>query len=142
MDLPDITTYLPLQEAAKRYNVDPQTLYHAIEEGTIRAAKTPEGEVLVAGEDVGIMNIEIQTDPSLQGKPIRATEAAAKYQIDQRTLGRWAHAGYVRIIEQAPKLLVLDESDVKRAVSIFRQACRETGSYVRAGWVLKRSMSG
>jgi predicted DNA-binding transcriptional regulator AlpA len=34
MDLPDITTYLPLQEAAERYNVDPQTLYHAIEEGT------------------------------------------------------------------------------------------------------------
>jgi predicted site-specific integrase-resolvase len=141
MELPVLPIYLPLEEAAERYQVAPQFLHNAIEEGSIRAAQTPEGEVLVAEEDVGVMSIEVQTDPNLQGKPIRATEAAAKYQIDQRTLSRWAHAGYVRIIEQAPKLLVLDESDVKLAANIFHQACRETGSYVRAGWVLKRAMS-
>jgi predicted site-specific integrase-resolvase len=142
MELPDLTTYLPLHEAAERYNVAPQTLHLAIKKGTVRAAKTPEGEVLIAGEDVGVMSIEVQVDADLQGKPIRVTEAADKYQVDKRTLGRWASAGYVRIIEQAPKLLLLDESDVKRAAHIFHQACRETGSYVRAGWVLKRTLSG
>jgi predicted site-specific integrase-resolvase len=141
MDLPNLTTYLPLQEAAERYHVDPQILRQAIEEGTIRAAKTPEGEVLVAGEDVGVMSIEVQVDADLRGRPIRVTEAADKYQIDKRTLGRWASAGYVSIIEQAPKLLLLDEADVKRAAHIFHQACRETGSYVRAGWVLKRTLA-
>jgi predicted site-specific integrase-resolvase len=141
MDLPDLTTYLPLQEAAERYHVDPQNLRQAIEEGTIRAAKTPEGEVLVAGKDVGVLNIAVQVDPNLRGRPIRVTEAATKYDIEHANLSNWAKYGYINVLEQAPKLLMLDEGDVKVAVEIFKRAKRETGSSIRAGWVLKRKMS-
>jgi predicted site-specific integrase-resolvase len=142
MDLPDLITYLPLQEAAERYGVDSETLLQAIEEGTVRAAKTPEGEVLVAGEDIGVMSIEVQVDADLRGKPIRVTEAAAKYDIEHANLSNWAKYGYIHVFEQAPKVLLLDEGDVKLAVEIFKRARRETGSSIRAGWVLKRAMSG
>jgi predicted site-specific integrase-resolvase len=142
MDLPDLTTYLPLQEAADRYHVNPQTLHHAIRTGAVRAIKNSKCEVLVAGEDVGIMNIKPAVASDLQGKPIRAAVASAKYNISDVNLSRWAEAGYIRVLERGPKLLILDEAEVKRAVEIFQQARQETGSSVRAGHVLKRILSG
>jgi predicted site-specific integrase-resolvase len=141
MDLPDLTTYLPLQEAADRYQVNPQTLHHAIRAGTVRAIQNSQGEVLVAGEDVGVMQIEPEVDPDLQGKPIRAAVASAKYNISDVNLSRWAEAGYIRVLERGPKLLVLDEAEVKRAVEVFHQARHETGSPVRAGRILKHILS-
>jgi predicted site-specific integrase-resolvase len=141
MGLTDLTTYLPLQIAAERYHVDFQTLHHAIRAGTVRAIQNSQGEVLVAGEDVGVMQIEPEVDPDLQGKPIRAAVASKKYGVSPNNLGNWAAAGYIHVIERGPKLLLLDEGEVKRTVEIFRQARRETGSFIRAGWILKKAMS-
>jgi predicted site-specific integrase-resolvase len=141
MGLADLTTYLPLQIAAERYHVDSQTLHHAIRAGTVRAIQNSQGEVLVAGEDIGVMQIEPEVDPDLQGKPIRAIEASNKYNVSHVNLSRWAEAGYIRVLERGPKLLVLDEAEVKRAVEVFHQARHETGSPVRAGRVLKRTLS-
>jgi len=77
----------------------------------------------------------------LVGKPIRITEAAQKYDINQPTLSRWADNGYIRTIEQRYSYRTLDEADVKRAVTIYKQALNETGSTHQAGWKLRRAMT-
>ena len=107
----DLPTYIPLEKAAKQFNVTVDTLRQNIEEGTIRAAKTPAGVVLVASED---MNATMPIDTSLKGKPIRVTEAAEKYDIDHSNLSRWSQSGYIRIIRRGPKLLVLDDGGPAR----------------------------
>ncbi|HDQ74098.1 MAG TPA: hypothetical protein ENN19_18690 [Chloroflexi bacterium] len=138
----ELLTYIPLSEAAERYRLSAGALSRAVEHGTIKAVKI-NGDVAVAEEDLReIVDVReaVQVDESLQGKPIRVTEAAEKYEVNQVTLGRWADSGYIHIMKREPKLLLLDEADVKRAVEIFRQGLQESGSSIQAGWVLKRAM--
>jgi hypothetical protein len=101
--------------------------------------------LLVVGEDVGELKTQLANftiDEKLRGTPIRVTEAAEKYGVNQASLSRWSRAGYIRIIKQGPKLLVLDEGDVQRAAKVFKHAKRETGSSIKAGWVVKRVLGG
>jgi hypothetical protein len=93
------------------------------------------------GEDVEIHEIQFTPDPALTGRTIRAADAADKYNISSANLSRWADRGLIRVIEQAPKLLVLNEADVAKAASIFNQARAITGSYVRAGYILKHVLT-
>jgi len=140
MPVDNLPTYIPLDEAAATYRLDRETLTGAVENGIIRAVKTPEGGILVAEEDVKLLPVP-EPDQQLKGKPIRVTKAAEKYSVNQSSLTRWANAGYIRVIERGPKLLKLDEADVKLAVDVFNRARRETGSFVRAGWILKRTLT-
>ncbi len=138
-------TYLPLAEAAERYKVSTDALRAALEQGTLKAVQLPDGDLLVAIEDVQVLAAQLEpaaVDPNLAGQPIRVTEAAEKYQVTHANLSRWADAGYLHILERGPKLLVLDEGEVQRAAELFHRARQATGSYVRAGWVLKRAFSG
>lgn len=136
----ELPVYLSLQEAVDLYAIDLALLVEAVNGGTVQAFKTSTGDVLVARADVGTMCIEIPVDPDLTGRPIRLNEAAEKYDVEHQSLSRWAYSGYIRILEQASKVLVLDEADVKRVAEIFHRARRETGSYVQAGWILKRML--
>ena len=84
--------------------------------------------------------IQFIPDAALTGCVIRVGEAAEKYGIGQRTLSMWAEKGIVKIVEQSPKMLMLDEASVARAVGIFKAACQYTNRF-RAGWILKRSIA-
>lgn len=135
----DVPTYIPLETAATRCGLDPAVLNRAIDSGTIRAVNVDgNGGLAVAEDDVRVMAIEY--DDELEGKPIRVTKAAEKYNVTHASLSRWADAGYIRIIKREPKLLLLDEADVKQATTIFKRALEKTGSSRSAGWVLKRTM--
>jgi len=133
----DLPTYILLNEATRRYRVGAQALTQMIEKGTIRAVRV-NGSLVVAEEDVSIAAVQI--DPDLRGKPIRLVDAAERYNISDTNLVRWAEAGYIHIIKRGPKLLMLDEADVKRAVELFKVARQKTGSYVKAGWILRRAL--
>ncbi len=135
MGLRDLPTFIPLKEAAIRYGLRREMLTRLVEDGKIRAAKM-NGEITVAEQDVNIRSIQL--DEGLQRQPIRVTEAAERYGVSHANLSRWADAGYIQIIERRQKLLLLNEADVKLAADIFKQARRETGSSVKAGWILKR----
>jgi len=137
----NLPTYIPLNQAATRYGVNVAMLRRAVESGIMRAVKTPEGRILVADEDISEdVSVIVETDPELKGNPIRVTEAAEKYGVSHANLSNWSRKGYIRVLEQAPKILLLDEGDVQHAVEIFRRAKHRTGSFVRAGWVLKRTL--
>ncbi len=130
-------TYILLDDAAEKYHLDHQTLTRLVESSKIQAVKIG-GKVAVAEEE--IMGIALDLDDNLQGQPIRAIKAAKKYQVGHANLSRWADYGYIRIIQRRNRLLILDEADVKRAATIFKQALEVTNSSVRAGWILKRSI--
>ena len=138
MNLP---TYIPLEEAARRYGLSRDVLTRLIEDGKIRAANV-NGGIAVTEEDIHIMALQSgsQRDKDLEGHPIRLSRAAEKYQVSDANLVRWVEAGYIQVIERGPKLLMLDEADVQLTTAIFKQARKKTGSFVKAGWVLKRAM--
>jgi len=98
-----------------------------------------DGGVAVAEEDIKILAIEL--DKKLMGVSIRAIKAAEKYGVNQQNLNRWVDAGYICVIDhQRHSYLELDEADVKRVTTIYKRALQETGSPIKAGWVLKRTM--
>jgi hypothetical protein len=104
--------------------------------------QTPDKGVLVAQQDVELnaQLAHVKLDTELRGQPIRASIAARKYKVGQRNLSNWATAGLVQIVKQAPGHLILDEGDVKLATDIFHIAQRNTGSPVKAGHILKRTL--
>ncbi len=138
-----LSTYIPVEQAAQRYNISAEVLRTAIQSGTLKAIKTAEGDKLVASTELRSIGLEIalsrlRPDEELRGKPIRLSQATRRYNISDTNLVRWAEAGYIRVLERGPKLLMLDEADVKIATSIFERAREATGSPIRAGWVLKK----
>ncbi|RLI50135.1 MAG: hypothetical protein DRP09_20195 [Candidatus Thorarchaeota archaeon] len=134
----NLQTYIPLDDAARRYQINRLVLTQAIASGRMRAVQVKDF-VAVAEEDMKILAIDM--DESLKGVSIRATEAAEKYGVNQPNLNRWADAGYIRVIKHRYSYLDLDEADVKRVATIYKKALQETGSPVKAGWVLKRTMA-
>jgi predicted site-specific integrase-resolvase len=141
MTILDLPTYVSISEAIERYHLGREALTRLVEAGRVRAVEV-DGEVAVAKEDVGValMQSEIRVDENLRGQSIRLSEAARKYDVSDANLVRWTEAGYIRIVERGPKLLVLDESDVEFVVRIFKHAREETGSSIRAGWILRRTL--
>ncbi len=133
------STYIPISEAYSLYGINEETLRKAVASGMVRAVQTPSGNMLVASKDVvSIANIRI--DESLRGKPIRVTEAARLYGVSHANLSRWADAGLIRVLERKKRLLLLDEADAKLAADIFHMAKHRTGSFVKAGHILKHTL--
>ena len=79
-------------------------------------------------------------DPRLDGKPIRAGEAAGKYKISQPNLSNWAKRGIVSVIKQQPRLLELDEASVARAAAIYKFLCKRH-SKIHAGRLLSQLLA-
>jgi hypothetical protein len=146
MRLTDLPLYLPLERAAEEYELAVERLHDAVTAGDVHAVKTTWGEVLVRSQDAGRVDLDsklakIDLDEELQKRPIRSTVAADKYGVSQRSLSNWAYNGLVSILERGPRLLVLDEAEVKQAAQVFLLAKERTGSYVVAGRALKRILS-
>jgi hypothetical protein len=65
--------------------------------------------------------LTVQRDPDLVGQAIRVSEAADKYHISQPTLTRWANRGILTILRREPRVLELDEADVKLATELYHK---------------------
>jgi len=100
MTMTDLPTYLPLSQVAEQYQLSREALRQAVNDGTIKAARVPGGEIFVDTDDVKRLTLPV--DPELEGQPIRVTEAAEKYGVEQSSLTRWANAGYIQICTKTP----------------------------------------
>jgi hypothetical protein len=92
------------------------------------------GNVTVAAGDQ-VETLSIERDARLAGRAIRVSDAAEKYNTPHQTLSDWAERGLIRIIRQAPRLLELDEADVKLATQLYGEITART-SPQRAGRIL------
>lgn len=132
-----LESFLTLREAAAKYKISAEALTHFANSGKIRAVRLNGngGEIAVAEEDVRreVLDLAQENYSDLEGRPIRVTEAAKRYNIPHGTLSRWAKANYIRVLERGPKLLLLNEADVARARDITRQLEMRQGRGVLTG---------
>lgn len=136
-----VPTFIPLSEAADKYNLSKNVLTQLILTGKIEAVRLPSGELLVAAEKNGH---EIRTKNELitkkfshlRGQKISASEASRKYSeqhgtpIPYQNFSRWAKAGYIEIKNQGYRLQ-LDEADVAYCAEIYAEKYREYNGQMR-----------
>lgn len=106
--------------------------------GMIRSGDTIQMTIYETYEQIK-EQLDFTRDPELDGVPIRVTHAAEKYNVAHSVIHGWAERGLVNIVDTGPKLLHLDEADVKLAAQIYLKA-REYMPSRKASWVLKRAL--
>jgi len=135
-----LPTYIPLKQAARRYGVGVGILTRLAEEGRIRAAKTPEGRLLVAEEDLPTVRDHIlphkEDFAHLRGQRITVPEAAKEFGVPYTTLHGWIKAGYLVPVGREGKYRhILDKADVAYLAAVYRRI-REQG-YKGGRWLRK-----
>lgn len=134
----ELPTFIPLEDAAKRYALTPAILTQLIDDGRIRAGQV-DGELVVAREDVQMLN---QRDrlwrqvEHLDGVTISMTAACEKYdEINFASLSRWVAQGYIRTLGgqegggRGNKRL-LNEADVAYTALLLKRRGKRPGKRV------------
>ena len=141
-----LESYLTLSEAARKYGISTDALTRLVKDRIIRAVHNEEGDRVItvstvaAAADVIRDEIRPEQYEHLRGKRIRLMEASRKYGVANQNLYRWAERRYIRVLDQGPQRLELDEASVAYIVAIHKRAHELTGSPIKAGWVLKRML--
>jgi len=120
----DVPTYLPLAEAADKFNLSESVLTQLIQAGKIEAVRLPSGELLVSAENGQSKTRETiinEKYPHLKGNPITITEAAGKYELPRSTIEKWLERKYIEIIDPDSYPMRVDEADVLYCVDVYRQ---------------------
>jgi hypothetical protein len=131
----DLEKFILLEDAARRYHLQIHVLTNLVERRILRAVRI--NRKIAVSEDE-VFEVVKQTVGSrgytaLEGKPIRASEAAEKYRVPHATLSKWAKRGYIRVIEQRRRLLLLNEADVARAKDLVEHLGMREGRGVITG---------
>ena len=125
----DVPTYLPLSEAANKFDLSESVLTQLIQAGKIEAVRLPSGELLVpANESIPRTKQEIITEmfAHLCGQAISASEASRKYSkqynisISNELFSRWGRLGYIKVLGRGYRLQ-LDEADVAYCASVYAE---------------------
>jgi predicted site-specific integrase-resolvase len=114
----ELEKFIPLKDAAQKYGLQMHVLTDLVEKGKLRALRINHMVIVAEGEVFELVkatNGNGKKYAKLEGKPIRLTRAADKYQISPAALSGWTKRGYIRAVERGPKLLLLNEADVARA---------------------------
>ena len=123
-----IPTFIPLVEAAQKYNLSEKALTQLIQTGKIEAVQLPTGEVLVAAESNGSPpktkeQIIAEEFAHLRGQIITVTEAVQKYNLHPRTISEWVRKGYVVPLkyEGRGSRMELDAAEVAYCAKIYSE---------------------
>jgi len=131
MNLP---TFIPLEEAARRYGLSREVLTRLIEDGKIKAARV-NGGITVAENDIREVKkrdrLWKQVE-ALDGCPIGVKDARLKYSFGAATLKQWIEDGIVRVLSHPDgygrgKKKLLNEADVAYANLVAKARGRRRG---------------
>jgi hypothetical protein len=118
----DSATYIPLKQAAKKYHISEETL-NQVQSGSITAARLPDGELLVAEQEIDpSLNITREQFSHLRDSPIGLAEAGRKYGVSQPTVTNWVKAGYRQVLRQPQsrdQKKLIDEADVAFCAAVY-----------------------
>jgi len=119
MTISQSQTFIPISEAIRKYGVSKKFLLERIKSGKISSAKLPDGEYLVAENDIDpSLSIKREDFEHLRGQKISMSDASRKYGIPTHNLSRWAKTGLINILERGWKVLV-DEADVAYCAAVY-----------------------
>lgn len=114
-----IERVIPLQEAASRMGISVPALTRLVSDGMIRAVQLPDGSMAVS-EQAMEQDIPQEEIDKLRGRPITVRQAAERYDVPERTIRVWVQRKYIAILKPG-FTIELDESDVAKCVTIYRQ---------------------
>ncbi len=121
-----LPTYLPIQEAARKYGLDEARIRTLINDGIIKAAMigetivVAESEVQQQGKALRKEDLpEWKKHAHLKGYEIGVGEGARKYDIPVSTLHRWAMKNIVKIVRREGQKVLLDEADVAYCAEVY-----------------------
>ena len=129
----NVPTYLPLSDAAKKFDLSEKALTQLVKAGKIEAVQLPSGELLVAAEKNGHnwktkKEIISEKFAHLRGKTITPYKAQKKYGgIHRNNFINWARSGYIKIRREEDRLIELDEADVAYCAYVYVEKKREYG---------------
>jgi predicted site-specific integrase-resolvase len=132
-------TFLPISDAATRYNLPESSLYQLIQVGTIKSGMLNSGVVIVSEEDIQ-HNLpkeereEYKKHLHLLGQTIGVREASRKYNIPNPTISRWIKAGFIKVHGYAGRKTLIDEIDIAYCAEVYRR--KEGG---QGKWLLARN---
>jgi excisionase family DNA binding protein len=118
-----IPTFIPLADAARKYNIPENMLTRLIQDGRIEAARLPSGELLVSDNGLNQKTKEQIIEEKfrhLQGIPITVTEAAEKYNIVRNTLLNWVKYGHITVLKPGYRM-ELNEAEVAYCAEVYRK---------------------
>lgn len=120
-----IPTFIPLAEAARKYNLTEDVLTRLIQDGRIEAAQLPSGELLVSDEGLNEKTKEQIIEEKyghLRGKLITISEAAERYGISRKTVEAWVYRNqYLSIVDDASYPKRIDEAEVAYCANIYHE---------------------
>ncbi|MEW5958399.1 MAG: hypothetical protein AB1801_11775 [Chloroflexota bacterium] len=122
----NVPTYLPLPEAARKYELSEKVLTQLIQAGKIEAVRLPSGEVLVSADNGRPKNKETILDEefvSLRGRLITVTEGAEKYDLHRNTILEWVRKEYITAKKQGGRgsRMELDEAELAYCAKIYHE---------------------
>jgi hypothetical protein len=120
-----VPTYLPLSEAAQKYDLSEQVLTQLIQAGKMEAVRLPSGEVLVpVNNDPQKIKTKEQTIAEKFGKlmeqPITVSDAAKRYMVLGRTIREWISLDYIKVVDNGYPMKI-DEAEVAYCAEIFHE---------------------
>jgi len=121
-----LPTFIPLPEAARKYDVSETLLTRLIQDGRINAARLPSGDILVSDNGGDLSSIKTKEQiiseefAHLRGKRITVSEAAVSYKIPRRNILGWVQYGFIGVIRPGYRM-ELDEADVAYCAQIYRK---------------------
>jgi len=110
--------YKTLQDAAEKYNIEPERLQELVDQGEVRSGML--GDELIVLEDdvrtyVAERDVTREQFKHLEGVEIGINQAAIKYRFTGVTISDWVRRGKIRLIRQRGNRKLINEADVAYA---------------------------
>ena len=110
--------YKTLQDAAEKYNIEPERLQELVDQGEVRSGML--GDELIVLEDdvrtyVAERDVTREQFKHLEGVEIGVNQAAIKYRFTGVTISDWVKRGKIRLIRQQGNRKLINEADVAYA---------------------------
>jgi hypothetical protein len=101
-------------------------LLERVKSGSIASGRLPNGELLVAENDIDpSLMIQREDFEHLRGKKISISDASRKYSdtrvtVTHSNFSRWAKANHIAVLEAGSWKVMLDEADVAYCAAVFK----------------------
>jgi len=119
MDLP---VYLPLPDAARKFNISLKMLTRLVQDGKIEAVQLSSGEVAVSEQSLKTKEqIIAEKYAYLVGQAITISEATRKYKVPDGTLRVWINRGYVHTVNRDSYPMQIDEAETAYCAQIYHE---------------------
>lgn len=117
---------LTLTEASEIAQVDENLLHQLVQSGKLKASMMSTGQIVVSKEELqGQLPRELREEykryAHLAGHGISMRQASLEYSVPHQTISRWVDKGYIQVIGDKGKAVLIDQADVAYCAEVYHQ---------------------